>query len=275
MDDLSGRTGVITGGASGIGLATARLLAEEGMQLVLADIEEGPLERGAAELGALGVVCDVGDLASVRNLADQAYDRFGAVHLLFNNAGVAVAGPVVEMRHADWEWLVRVNLWGPIHGVEGFLERMIAQRSGGHILFTASFAGLVPNVGLGPYCVTKYGTVALAEVLQKELRAHGIGVSVLCPMRVETNIDTSERNRPAALGGPDASPQVPQMPAMPAMPATAEVADDLAGRVLAVEDVAANVVSAVKDGRLYIIPHEESMQFVRRRFARMERDAPS
>jgi short-subunit dehydrogenase len=146
---------------------------------------------------------------------------------------------------------------------------MIAQRSGGHILFTASFAGLVPNVGLGPYCVTKYGTVALAEVLQKELRAHGIGVSVLCPMRVETNIDTSERNRPAALGGPDASPQVPQMPA------TAEVADDLAGRVLAVEDVAANVVSAVKDGRLYIIPHEESMQFVRRRFARMERDAPS
>jgi NAD(P)-dependent dehydrogenase (short-subunit alcohol dehydrogenase family) len=275
MDDLSGRTGVITGGASGIGLATARLLAEEGMQLVLADIEEGPLERAAAELGALGVVCDVGDLASVRNLADQAYDRFGAVHLLFNNAGVAVAGPVVEMRHADWEWLVRVNLWGPIHGVEGFLERMIAQRSGGHILFTASFAGLVPNVGLGPYCVTKYGTVALAEVLQKELRAHGIGVSVLCPMRVETNIDTSERNRPAALGGPDASPQVPQMPAMPAMPATAEVADDLAGRVLAVEDVAANVVSAVKDGRLYIIPHEESMQFVRRRFARMERDAPS
>jgi NAD(P)-dependent dehydrogenase (short-subunit alcohol dehydrogenase family) len=275
MDDLSGRTGVITGGASGIGLATARLLAEEGMQLVLADIEEGPLERAAAELGALGVVCDVGDLASVRNLADQAYDRFGAVHLLFNNAGVAVAGPVVQMRHADWEWLMRVNLWGPIHGVEAFLERMIAQRSGGHILFTASFAGLVPNVGLGPYCVTKYGTVALAEVLQKELRAHGIGVSVLCPMRVETNIDTSERNRPAALGGPDASPQVPQMPAMPAMPATAEVADDLAGRVLAVEDVAANVVSAVKDGRLYIIPHEESMQFVRRRFARMERDAPS
>ena len=268
MDDLSGRTGVITGGASGIGLATARLLAEEGMQLVLADIEEGPLERAAAELGALGVVCDVGDLASVRNLADQAYDRFGAVHLLFNNAGVAVAGPVVEMRHADWEWLVRVNLWGPIHGVEGFLERMIAQRSGGHILFTASFAGLVPNVGLGPYCVTKYGTVALAEVLQKELRAHGIGVSVLCPMRVETNIDTSERNRPAALGGPDASPL------MPAMPATAEEADDLAGRVLAVEDVAADVVSAVKDGRLYIIPHEESMQFVRRRFARMERDAP-
>ena len=274
MDDLSGRTGVITGGASGIGLATARLLAEEGMQLVLADIEEGPLERAAAELGALGVVCDVGDLASVRNLADQAYDRFGAVHLLFNNAGVAVAGPVVQMRHADWEWLMRVNLWGPIHGVEAFLERMIAQRSGGHILFTASFAGLVPNVGLGPYCVTKYGTVALAEVLHKELRAHGIGVSVLCPMRVETNIDTSERNRPAALGGPDASPQMPLMPAMPATPATAEMVDDLAGRVIAVEDVAADVVSAVKDGRLYIIPHEESMQFVRRRFARMERDAP-
>jgi len=264
MDELSGRTAVITGGASGLGLATARLLAAEGMQLVLADVEAAPLERAAAELGALGVVCDVGDLDSVQRLADQAYDRLGAVHLLFNNAGVAVAGPVVQMSHADWEWLMRVNLWGPIYGVEAFLERMIAQGTGGHILFTASFAGLVPNVGLGPYCVTKYGTVALAEVLHKELRPHGIGVSVLCPMRVDTNIGTSERNRPASFGGPAA---------MPRMPAETEVADDLAGQVLAVDDVAAEVVRAVKDERTYIIPHEESMPFVRRRFARIERDA--
>ena len=256
MDDLSGRTGVITGGASGIGLATARLLAEEGMQLVLADIEEGPLERAAAELGALGVVCDVGDLASVRNLADQAYDRFGAVHLLFNNAGVAVAGPVVQMRHADWEWLVRVNLWGPIHGVEAFLERMIAQRSGGHILFTASFAGLVPNVGLGPYCVTKYGTVALAEVLQKELRAHGIGVSVLCPMAVATRILESERSRPAALRN--------------ATPTRAEGVTLIGGR-LTPEQVAEMVLAAVRRNQLYVITHPEGRDPLRRRFARMDR----
>jgi NAD(P)-dependent dehydrogenase (short-subunit alcohol dehydrogenase family) len=268
VDHLDGRTAVITGGASGIGLATARLLAAEGMRLVLADIERGPLEQAAAELDALAVVCDVGDVASVQRLADQAYDRFGAVHLLFNNAGVAVGGPVVTMTHADWEWLVRVNLWGPIHGVEAFLPRMIEQGTGGHILFTASFAGLVPNVGLGPYCVTKYGTVALAEVLSKELRPHGIGVSVLCPMRVETNIGTSDRNRPEALGGPRATPEPPAGVAN----ATAATAD-LAGRVLPVEDVAADVVRAVKDGRLYILPHEESLPPVRRRFARMERDA--
>jgi NAD(P)-dependent dehydrogenase (short-subunit alcohol dehydrogenase family) len=270
MDQFDGRTAVITGGASGIGLATARLLAAEGMRLVLADIEQAPLEQAAAELDALAVVCDVGDLASVRHLANQAYERFGAVDLLFNNAGVAVAGPMVSMTHADWEWLMRVNLWGPIHGVEAFLQRMIDQRSGGHILFTASFAGLVPNVELGPYCVTKYGTVALAEVLSKELRPHGIGVSVLCPMRVETNIDASERNRPRELGGPEESPKL-----------AAEMADaaaaqaDLAGRVLPVEDVAADVVRAVRDGRLYILPHAESLPSIRRRFDRIERDAPT
>jgi NAD(P)-dependent dehydrogenase (short-subunit alcohol dehydrogenase family) len=268
VDHLDGRTAVITGGASGIGLATARLLAAEGMQLVLADIEPGPLERAAAELDALAVVCDVGEPASVQRLADQAYDRWGAVHLLFNNAGVAVGGPVVSMTHADWEWLVRVNLWGPIHGVEAFLPRMIEQGTGGHILFTASFAGLVPNVGLGPYCVTKYGTVALAEVLAKELRPHGIGVSVLCPMRVETNIGTSERNRPQELGGPGATPGWPAE-----MADAARAAADLAGRVLPVDDVAADVVRAVKDGRLYILPHEESLPPVRRRFDRIERDA--
>ncbi|MGH9214226.1 MAG: SDR family NAD(P)-dependent oxidoreductase [Acidimicrobiales bacterium] len=267
MDELAGRTAVITGGASGIGLATARRLAAEGMQLVLADIEDGPLQRAASELDAFGVVCDVGDLASVQHLADEAYGRFGAVHLLFNNAGVAVGGPVAHMTHADWEWVVRVNLWGPIHGVEAFLQRMIDQGSGGHILFTASFAGLVPNIGLGPYCVTKYGTVALAEVLSKELRPHGIGVSVLCPMRVETNIGSSERNRPEDLGGPEATPPLPTL--------SEEELTAMAGRILPVEAVAADVVRAVKDGRLYVLPHAESLPFVRRRFDRIERDAPT
>jgi short-subunit dehydrogenase len=143
---------------------------------------------------------------------------------------------------------------------------MIDQGTGGHLLFTASFAGLVPNVGLGPYCVTKYGTVALAEVLSKELREHDIGVSVLCPMRVATNIGASERNRPAELGGPEASPPVADQSA--ANP-------DQAGRVIPVEDVAADVVAAIGDGRLYILPHEEALPSVRRRFARIERDAGS
>ena len=108
------------------------------------------------------------------------------VHIVFNNAGIAVGGPVLDMTHDDWRWVIDVDLWGPIHGVEAFLPRIVAQGEGGHVLFTASFAGLVPNRGLGPYCVAKYGVVALAEVLWRELREHGIGVSVLCPMRVGT-----------------------------------------------------------------------------------------
>jgi NAD(P)-dependent dehydrogenase (short-subunit alcohol dehydrogenase family) len=263
VQHLSGRTAVITGGGSGIGLATARLLAAEGMHIVIVDVEHEPALLAAAELGGMAVTCDVGNREAMDDLADRVFARFGAVHVLFNNAGVAVAGPTVEMRHEDWEWLMRVNLWGPIHGVEAFLPRMVAQRLGGHVLFTASFAGLVPNVGLGVYCVTKYGVVAMAEVLRRELAPEGIGVSVLCPMRVETNIGTSERNRPAQLGGPDASPRVADQ---------GEDNPDLAGRVLPVEHVAAEVVAAIKENRLYILPHSESLPYIRNRFARIERD---
>jgi NAD(P)-dependent dehydrogenase (short-subunit alcohol dehydrogenase family) len=261
MEDLTGKVAVITGGASGIGLATARLLAAEGAHLVLADVEDAPLAAAAKELDALGVHCDVSARNDVARLADAAYERHGAVHILFNNAGVAVAGPTVDMSHADWEWLMAVNLWGPIHGVEAFLPRMVDQGTEGHVLFTASFAGLTPNIGLGPYCVTKYGVVALAEVLQKELRANRIGVSVLCPMRVATNIGNSERNRPTELGGADASPRVPDQ---------GDDNRDLAGRVLPVEVVAADVVDAIKRNRLYIVPHAESRPFVRRRFDRID-----
>ena len=131
-----------------------------------------------------------------------------------------------------------------------------------HILFTASFAGLVPNVGLGPYCVAKYGVVALAEVLQRELRDDDIGVSVLCPMRVGTNIGTSERNRGAAYGGAAASPRVPEQ---------GSANNDLAGAVLDVDDVAAMVVRAIDENQLYILPHPESRPFIRRRFERIDR----
>ncbi|MCY4388725.1 MAG: SDR family NAD(P)-dependent oxidoreductase [Desulfurellaceae bacterium] len=266
MEHLSDKVAVITGGASGIGFATALRLASRGVRLVLADIEESALDRAATELAATGtavegVVCDVGDLKAVQHLADTAFEKMGAVHIVFHNAGVAVGGPIAEMQHSDWEWTMRVNLWGPIHGVEAFTQRMIAQGQGGHMLFTASFAGLVPNVGLGPYCVSKYGVVALAEVLRRELRAHDIGVSVLCPMRVATNIGHSERNRPDELGGPEASPPVLDQ---------GEDNQNLAGRVLDVDDVAAQVVDAVVANRLYILPHEESRTPIRRRFERID-----
>jgi NAD(P)-dependent dehydrogenase (short-subunit alcohol dehydrogenase family) len=267
MENVSGKVAVITGGASGIGFATAKALVARGAKIMIADIERGALDKAVAQLKSGhatvdGVLCDVGDLASVKHLADTTFSRMGGAHIVFNNAGVAVGGPIAEMKHSDWEWIMRVDLWGPIHGVEAFLPRMIEQGEGGHILFTASFAGLVPNVGLGPYCVAKYGVVALAEVLQREMRPHNIGASVLCPMRVATNIGNSERNRPADLGGPTASPRVePQ----------GEDNSNMAGRVMAVEDVATQVVNAIITNRLYILPHEESRKSIRRRFERIDR----
>lgn len=243
-------------------MATARLLRTEGWSVVLADIEAPRLEQACSELGgadvAVGVVTDVGDKSSVDDLADAAFQRFGRVDMVFNNAGVAVAGATAGMTHEDWSWLMQVNLWGPIHGVEAFLPRLIEQGSG-HLMFTSSFAGLAPNIGLGPYCVTKYGVVALAEVLHRELRHQGIGVSVLCPMRVATDIGTSERNRPVALGRPTEAPR--ETPG----------ADTAAGRILPVEGVAQAVVAAIGTDRLYIVPHAESRDMIRRRFDRIDR----
>lgn len=265
MEDLKGRVAVITGGASGIGLATAKALANEGMHIVIADIEQAAIDRALPEVAAagvetLGVRTDVSKLEDVQALADRAWEQFGACHVLFNNAGVAISGPMAEMRHADWEWLMRVNLWGPIHGVEVFVPRLIAQGQGGHIISTASFAGLVANDGLGIYCVTKYGVVALMECLYRELSPHGIGVSVLCPMRVETNIGTSARNRPLDLGGPVLAPRE-----------GGQEERQQAGRIITPEEVAPMVVTAIKRRRLYIVTHPESRQFVQSRFRRIDR----
>lgn len=270
--DYSGKVAVITGGASGIGYATASRLADLGCQLVLVDMQPDALDAAVARLRERtdvrveGRVCDVSDFEAMTALAEDIFGSFGTVHILFNNAGVAVSGPVAEMSHADWRWIIDVDLWGPIHGVETFLPRMRAAGEGGHLLFTSSFAGLVPNVGLGPYCVAKYGVVALAEVLQKELREDGIGVSVLCPMRVATNIGRSERNRSEAYSGGAVSPPIDEQDEE-----QGEDNRDLAGRILDVDDVAAMVIRAIDDGELYILPHEESRAFVQRRFARIER----
>lgn len=267
MDSFEGKGAVITGGASGIGLAVAKQLGARGARLVLADIEQAPLDAAvdafrSAGVDAHGVICDVRSLENVQALADRAWDAVEGVHLVFNNAGIAIGGPITEMTHADWRWVIDVDLWGPIHGVEAFVPRMVEQGQGGHVLFTASFAGLVPNIGLGPYCVAKYGVVALAEVLRRELREHAIGVSVLCPMRVGTNIGDSGRNRSDEYGGPSSEPLVPDQD---------EGNEQLAGRVLDVDDVAALTVEAVVADRLYVLPHEESRTAIRRRFERIDR----
>ncbi|MBO0729792.1 MAG: SDR family NAD(P)-dependent oxidoreductase [Acidimicrobiaceae bacterium] len=264
MTQLQGKGAVITGGASGIGFATAVEFGRRGCRLVLADIEPAALDDAVGRLRADGVEahgvrCDVTSYEDVQKLAQSAFDALGAVHIVFNNAGVAVAGPVSEVTHDEWRWVIDVDLWGPIHGVEAFVPRLIEQGEGGHVLFTASFAGLVPNLGLGPYCVAKYGVVALAEVLRRELRSHEIGVSVLCPMRVETNIGRSDRNRQERYGS-----------ARPPAPRTTGDRE-AAGRVLPVEGVAALTVDAVEANRLYVLPHEESRPSIQRRFAQIDR----
>jgi len=261
VTDFTGKVAVITGGASGIGFALAQALGREGAKLVIADIEAGALEASVRRLGeagcdAIGVRTDVGDRASVQALADRAWERFGAVHVLANNAGVATFGPTQAASHEDWLWSMRVNLWGPIHGVEAFVPRMVEQGAGGHVLFTASFAGLVPNRELGPYNVTKAGVVALAESLRKDLRGTDIGVSVLCPMRVTSNIDHSYRNRPEELG----------------RNTTTYSPEDLAalqGRTLAPEAVATLVVGAIRRNQLYIHTHKEAEPLVRGRAERI------
>jgi len=267
VESLNGKGAVVTGGASGIGLETARRLAARGAHVVLADIERGALDRAVEELrsngaSAWGVECDVSSLAAVTALTDEAFRLLDRVHIVFNNAGVALGGPIASMSHDDWRWIIDVDLWGPIHGVEVFVPRLIDQGEGGHVLFTASFAGLVPNVGLGPYCVAKYGVVALAEVLARELRPHSIGVSVLCPMRVGTNIGNSERNRATDYGVADVASTLADSAAQD---------DALAGRIIPVEDAAEATVQAILDNRLYIVTHDESRESIRRRFERIDR----
>jgi NAD(P)-dependent dehydrogenase (short-subunit alcohol dehydrogenase family) len=261
-DSLSGKVAVITGGASGIGLATARSLADRGCKLVLADIEQAALDSAAAELPTgtevLLVRTDVSKRSDVDSLAAQVGERFGEVDILFLNAGVGATGPLVDATHDDWEWMIGVNLWGPIHGVEAFLPSIVRADRDAHIFFTASFAGVVTNEGLGPYSVTKYGVVALAETLKRELRKTPIKVSVLCPMKVGTNIEHSHRNRPADLGGPNAGSDVDF--------------DDpgFAGRIVSPHDTAKIVVDAIGSDELYLFTHEECREPIARRFRKID-----
>lgn len=204
MDGFPGRGAVITGGASGIRLATGTEFARRGARVVLGDVDKPGLRQAVNHLRAEGfdvhgVMCDVRHREEVTHLADEAFRLLGHVDVVFSNAGIVVGGPIVEMTHDDWRWVIDVDLWGSIHTVEAFLPRLLEQGTGGHVVFTASFAGLVPNAGLGAYGVAKYGVVGLAETLAREVTADGIGVSVLCPMVVETNlVANSERIRGAA-----------------------------------------------------------------------------
>ncbi len=276
MHDFDGKTAVVTGAASGIGRGLAGRFARAGMQVVLADIEEEPLKRAVRELEqdghrALGVVTDTMRRESVEALAERAQGEFGKVHVLCNNAGVASRGdsgrgrPVWEVPDADWQWVLGVNFWGVLYGLQVFVPRMLEHGEEGHIVNTASLAALMP--GGGAYGVSKHGVLVLSEALHQNLRDRGsrIGASVLCPGFVNTRIFDAERNRPREFGSELPQPDEGALAAATAMLARgkqpAEVADI--------------VFEAIREDHFYILPHPAWDDVVRGRVEHvLAREAP-
>ncbi len=267
MEHLQGKVSVITGAASGFGRELAILCARENMRLVLADVDADGLEETVRLLRwdesdgqcdqVVTTTCDVSRFEDVEKLADMAWDHHGGAHLLFNNAGVACAGPVWTTTQADWDWVLGVNLMGVVHGIRAFVPRMLKSRESCHIVNTASVAGLVSPVGSSVYCVSKHGVVTLSECLYHDLQMAkaDIGVSVLCPAFVPTGIADAARNRPAELA--DSNPM--------AAPFEAVVKEAVRkGRISATE-VAETTLQAVRDGSFYILTHDKILPTIRTR----------
>jgi NAD(P)-dependent dehydrogenase (short-subunit alcohol dehydrogenase family) len=249
MQELRGKVAVITGAAAGIGFGLAERFAREGMRVVLADVEE-PVLRAAGErlagqgADALAVVADVTSPDALRALRERALARFGAVHVVCANAGVAPTGPVVGAL-SDWRWVVEVNLMGVVHTLDAFVPGLVAQKEG-HVVCTASVGGLRSAPLLGAYCATKHAVVALTESLYGELAGTGVGVSLLCPGAVATGIFASERNRPPALGGRAAAPDRVRR----------NFQDAIQGGMTPAQ-VAECVLAAMRDERFYVLTHPE------------------
>ena len=264
MREFEGRVAVVTGAASGIGFATATRLAQEGMRVVLADIERAPLDAAVAKLAsagheAIGVATDVSQWDDLQRLADRALDAYGQVNVVHNNAGVVRAGRIEELTLSDWEWVLGVDLWSVIYGVKTFLP-LIREAGEGHIINTASSAGLQASADIGPYNVAKFGVVAMTETLQLELVAENspIGASVLCPGAIATRITRSERNRP------DAASETP----------TNQRFHEMAGKVVdrghSPESVAELVIEAIRKQEFWILTHPKWIEVLRGRIEGME-----
>ena len=270
MKTFRGKVVVITGGASGLGREFANVAAREGMKLVLADVQGDALQRAVEELTAQGAsviarLCDVRKGEQVQALADAAVAEFGAVHLVFNNAGVGSGGLIWENTEADWEWVMGVNVWGVIHGVRIFTRLMLETAKGdpsfeGHIVNTASMAGLLNAPAMGVYNVSKHAVVALSETLYQDLQLVGapIGASVLCPYFVPTGISQSHRNRPEDV-------RMTQGPTASQLAAQAMTDKAVSSGKVSAQDVAEITFKAIADGDFYIYSHPGALAGVQER----------
>lgn len=265
LNELAGKVAVVTGAASGLGRAMALAFADEGMHLALADVDDAGLQETRTRLDGKDVKSivmrlDVSKASEVEAFARKCFQELGAVHVVCNNAGVALSGPVWETSEAEWQWILGVNLLGVVNGVRAFAPRLIAQDEG-HIVNTASVAGLISPPGMGAYCVSKHAVVTLSEALHHDLRERGsrVGVSLLCPAYVPTGIADSERNQPPGVSVSSKSNE--------RVAKEAALRKAVAAGKLSADDVARAAVAAVKENRFYVLTHPGIKGAVR---ARME-----
>ncbi len=265
MRDLAGKVAFITGGASGMGLGMARAFAGEGMKLMLADVNEARLAEAEQEFKDKGVdvatiVCDVTKLEQVNAAADATVERFGKVHVLCNNAGINVGGTYEELSQQDWDWVIAVNQLGVQYGISAFLPKIKAHGEGGHIVTTSSMAGMV-NAGPGwaPYNASKFAVVVMNEVLYSELKETNIGVSVLCPGAVATNIIDAADSRPADFGSSGDKPVI-----------AGDVAE-LLEHGLDPDVVGKLVLEGIQEEQFYLFTDPRMIKAVERRFERIQR----
>ena len=264
ISEFRGKTAFITGGASGIGLAMARAFGRTGMNVVLADIDEKAAKASAdllagEQIKAAPVWCDVSQRESVQAAALQAVSQFGKVHIVCNNAGVAVGGQIGTVKPSDWDWIIDVNLKSVVYGTETFVPLIRSHGEGGHIVNTASMAGMISPPGMEPYSATKFAVVAMSEGWFQQLAPLNIGVSALCPGFVKTRIHESGRARTQRYGG--------EGEVDPGLSAQRDEAAQLVLSGIDPDVVGARVVEAVKAGELYIFTHPMMRAFVEQRFA--------
>ena len=255
MEDLAGKNAFITGGANGIGFAMAKALLNEGMNVVIADVDDKALLAASQALdGAnakvMAVQLDVTDREQYAAVADQVEAELGQIHVLCNNAGVYRGGSMDQVTYEDWDWVMGVNVGGVVNGLQSFIKRMQAHVEGGHIVNTASMAGITTSPGLGVYNASKFAVVGMSEALRADLEPHGIGVSVLCPGMVRTRILESERTRPSEFDVDDDS-------AEEAAQAHSEIMNLAMNTGIDAGEVADLVVQGIKTGQFYLFPHPE------------------